>query len=304
MKQLLIILLVLGSFSVGAQTKVVVKGGGSTGGGIDSIGVVSNQLGDWSGGTFTARRQIAVYNFISPVAGQFLSLNEALEVVNVAAPTSGGGITGADSAYMAVDGLHVIHNGFNKRFVPVDSVATSTPPPSSVFLANFTGTNGTALSSYTPENGTVYEITGTSTLNGAGLLSMPATSGFKITTPSANYTATAIFGEITDGSIAYFVLRESADGNTHTRVQIQRTGNDYTLTIVDYVATVATVLYTSNNYDFAATDKVLTVTLNGSALTVVQGAVNQSLTTGTSAAGNARLTVVGVSATVDKIEIN
>jgi hypothetical protein len=86
-----------------------------------------------------------------------------------------------------------------------DSTISATPP---AFLAEFLGANGTALSAYTPEYGTIYGIAGTPTLNGSGFVTLGSGEEFKMDVNLTNQTISVTKGSFPSGASIYVVIRE------------------------------------------------------------------------------------------------
>jgi hypothetical protein len=92
------------------------------------------------------------------------------------------------------------------------------------FEATFTGASGTALSSYTPEFGTIGTITGTPTLDGSGGLTMPAGSSFNTTSftndPMAVHMGWKTLG---DGANLYLLALTSGASNVYINIVVTGT---------------------------------------------------------------------------------
>jgi hypothetical protein len=97
------------------------------------------------------------------------------------------------------------------------------------FVAGFAGAGATALSSYTPEYGTIGTITGSPVLNGSGQLTMPSASSFLTTSfAQASFSARLDVTSIADGASLYFLALSAGADNAY--MSAIRSGSNVTIT--------------------------------------------------------------------------
>lgn len=116
------------------------------------------------------------------------------------------------------------------------------------FLASFLGTAATALSSYTPEEGTIGTITGSPVLDGSGHLTMPASSTFLTTSfTQSGFGARLDISTISDGADLYFLALTAGSHNAY--IHVSRTGSDLSIQpLVDDVGTEGPTTVAVSNF--------------------------------------------------------
>lgn len=99
----------------------------------------------------------------------------------------------------------------------------ATAPPEG-FLANFIGSNGTALSTYIPESGTITNIVGSPTLNGSGGVNIPAGASFKTTDfDQSAFHILLNWQTIADNAELYVIMETAGTQNAYFQVDVTGT---------------------------------------------------------------------------------